>query len=168
MRLTPDNIRFCPLCGGTLQSRGHESVCGDCSFVFYVDNKVVAATIPVDQDGRVLLTRRSIEPSRGKWTFPGGFVEWGEAVDRAAVRETMEETGLDVELDGILGVYSYDGAPVVIIVYRARAIGGSLRTCHENDRVEWVAPADIPWADLAFPSTVDALRAWLDLPLGQR
>ena len=165
--LSPDALRFCPLCGGGLERRAvppedkHEMVCGGCSFIYYLDHKVVAATIPADPDGRVLLTRRSIEPSRGKWTFPGGYVEWGEPVESAAVRETWEETGLKVDLSGLLGVYSYPGTPVVIVVYRARVIGGAVRTCPENDRVEWVAPGEVPWGELAFPSTIAALRAFL-------
>lgn len=165
--LSPETIRFCPLCGAGLEPRPTgpdrrvEMVCTGCEFIFYLDRKVVAATIPEDTDGRVLLTRRNIEPARGKWTFPGGFVEWGEPVEAAALRETWEETGLKVDLDGLLGVYSYAGAPVVIVVYRARVLSGTLTPCHENDRVEWVAPVEIPWNDLAFPSTAQALRAFL-------
>jgi ADP-ribose pyrophosphatase YjhB (NUDIX family) len=75
------------------------------------------------------------------------------------VRETLEETGLEVGLTGLLNVYSYPGSPV-IIVYTARVLGGSLTTCAENDRLEWVAPAAIPWEALAFPSTREALREW--------
>ena len=162
-QLSPEAARFCPLCGGVLAvqpvppENKSQLVCGACAFVFYLDHKVVAATIP-EADGRILLTRRAIHPAYGKWTFPGGYVDWGEAVDAAAVRETLEETGLDVSLDGLLGVYSYPGTAVVIVVYRARVTGGAIRVCHECDRIEWVAPGDIPWNDLAFPSTVAALR----------
>jgi ADP-ribose pyrophosphatase YjhB (NUDIX family) len=91
-------------------------------------------------------------------------VDWGEPVETAAVRETWEETGLRVSLGGLVGVYSYPGSPIVIVVYRAAVTGGTLATCHENDRVEWVAPADIPWEDLAFPSTHEALREFLAAP----
>ena len=162
-QLSPQSIRFCPLCGGTLERRPvppegkREMVCAGCSFIFYLNHKVVGATIPEDE-GRILLTRRTIQPSRGKWTFPGGFVDWGEAVEAAAVRETWEETGLKVDLGGLLGVYSYEGTPIVIVVYKARVTGGQIATCSENDRVEWVEPAEIPWAELAFPSTEAALR----------
>lgn len=163
--LEPGTIRFCPLCGGGLvrepvppDQREH-AVCSGCRFVFYLNPKVVAGTIP-EQDGRLLLTRRSINPGRGLWTFPGGFVDFGESVTDAAIRETWEETGLRVDLTGLLGVYTYPGAPV-IIVYRARVLDGVLTLCAENDRVEWVTPSEIPWEGLAFPSTREALREWV-------
>lgn len=166
LHLSPEAVRFCPLCGGGLVRQAvppegkHELVCRGCGFVYYLDHKVVAGTIP-EAGGRVLLTRRAIHPAHGKWTFPGGYVDWGEAVEAAAVRETLEETGLHVSLGWLLGVYSYPGSAIVIVVYRARVTGGAIRLCHENDRVEWVEPAAIPWEELAFPSTIAALRDFL-------
>lgn len=163
--LSPATIRFCPLCGGALArepvppDQREQSVCSRCRFVFYLNPKLVGATIP-EQDGRVLLTRRAINPGRGLWTFPGGFVDFGETVTDAAIRETLEETGLHVDLTGLLNVYTYPGAPV-IVVYQARVSGGTLATCDENDRLEWVAPPDIPWTSLAFQSTREALREWM-------
>jgi ADP-ribose pyrophosphatase YjhB (NUDIX family) len=165
-QLTPSTIRFCPLCGGQLERRAvdpygrPEAVCEPCEFVFYLNQKVVACAIPV-LDGRVLLTRRAIHPAHGKWTFPGGYVDWGEPVHAAAVRETLEETGLAIDLGPLLGVYSYEDSPVVIVVWEARVTGGTLAGCHENDCLEWVKPEDIPWAELAFPSTAAALRDFL-------
>jgi 8-oxo-dGTP diphosphatase len=163
--LSPSTIRFCPLCGALLarepvppDQREH-AVCSRCRFVFYLNPKLVGATIP-EQDGRVLLTRRSIDPGRGLWTYPGGFVDYGETVTDAAVRETFEETGLKVDLTGLLNVYTYPGAPV-IVVYRASVVGGTLTTCSENDRLEWVKPDEIPWPALAFQSTREALREWM-------
>jgi ADP-ribose pyrophosphatase YjhB (NUDIX family) len=163
--LTPTTARFCPLCGAQLaleavppDQREHP-VCRRCPFVFYLNPKLVGCTIP-EQDGRILLTRRTINPSRGRWTFPGGYVDYGETVTDAAMRETWEETGLQVDLAGLVGVYTYPGAPV-IIVYRARVLSGTLTPCHENDLLEWRTPADIPWDELAFPSTRDALRDWV-------
>lgn len=169
--LTPETVRFCPLCGSGLErrpvgpDRRPEMVCRGCEFVYYLDQKVVAGTVPA-QDGRILLTRRAIHPAHGKWTFPGGYVDWGESVDAAALRETWEETGLTVELGGLVGVYSYEKSPVVIVVYEARVLGGTLTLCHENDRLEWVTPAEIPWEELAFPSTLEALRDFLARPGG--
>jgi 8-oxo-dGTP diphosphatase len=163
--LAPTTIRFCPLCAGALGRRPvppdqrEQAVCGACGFVFYLNPKVVGATIP-ERDGRVLLTRRAINPGRGLWTFPGGFVDFGESVADAAVRETLEETGLRVDLTGLHNVYSYPGAPV-IVVYRAAVTGGRLTPCDENDALEWMAPGEIPWAALAFQSTREALREWV-------
>lgn len=163
--LAPSTIRFCPLCSAALARESvppdhrEQAVCSACRFVFYLNPKVVAGTIP-EQDGRLLLTRRSIDPGRGLWTFPGGFVDLGETVTDAAMRETLEETGLEVELTGLLNVYSYPGSPV-IIVYRARVTGGTLTACDENDLLEWVTPEAIPWAQLAFESTREALREWV-------
>jgi 8-oxo-dGTP diphosphatase len=163
--LNPDSIRFCPLCGAGLKRQAvppdhhDQAVCSSCSFVYYLNPKVVGATIPA-LENRVLLTRRTISPGHGLWTFPGGFVDFDETVTGAAVRETREETGLEVELDGLLGVYTYPAAPV-IVVYRARVLGGTITPCAENDLVEWFAPAAIPWDRLAFRSTAEALRDWL-------
>ena len=163
--LAPDTIRFCPLCAAPLArqpvppDQREQAVCSACGFVFYLNPKVVAGTIP-EQDGHVLLTRRSINPGHGLWTFPGGFVDFGEAVTDAALRETWEETGLKVELTGLHGVYSYPGSPV-IIVYTARVTGGTLTSCAENDRLEWMTPGAIPWDALAFDSTREALREWV-------
>ena len=163
--LSPTTMRFCPLCAAALRrapvppDQREQAVCPACEFVFYLNPKVVAGTIP-EQDGRVLLTRRSINPGHGLWTFPGGFVDFGESVTDAAVRETLEETGLSVDLTGLLNVYSYPGSPV-IIVYTARVTGGTLTPCAENDQLEWLAPGEIPWDALAFDSTRDALREWV-------
>src|SRR5262245_34846113 len=167
-RLTPETIRFCPRSGAALEPRPippeakPEMVCSApaCEFVFYLNQKVVAASIPFE-DGQVLLTRRAINPAHGKWTFPGGYVDWGEPVELAAVRETYEETGLTVDLGKLVGVYSYPDTPVVIVVYEARVTGGALMPCHESDRVEWVGLEAIPWDELAFPSTTAALRDFL-------
>jgi 8-oxo-dGTP diphosphatase len=163
--LAPHTVRFCPLCGGPTArepvppDHREQHVCSRCRFVFYLNPKVVGATLP-EQGDAILLTRRSIDPGRGLWTFPGGFVDFGESVTDAAVRETFEETGLTVDLTGLHNVYTYPGAPV-IIVYRARVIGGTLTTCDENDALEWVLPGAIPWDALAFPSTRAALREWV-------
>jgi ADP-ribose pyrophosphatase YjhB (NUDIX family) len=163
--LTPTTAKFCPLCGGGLawesvppDQREHP-VCSRCRFVYYLNPKVVACAIP-ERDGAILLTRRTINPSKGLWTFPGGYVDYGETVTDAAMRETWEETGLKVDLTGLVGVYTYPGAPV-IIVYGAVVLSGVLTPCAECDLLEWRMPAEIPWEQLAFPSTREALRDWV-------
>jgi len=169
--LSPDRIRFCPLCGASVDRRAVppegkvEMVCAGCSFVYYLSQKVVAGTIPVE-DGRILLTRRAIHPSLGKWTFPGGYVDWGEDVATAARREMREEVGLDLAPEGLLGVYSYADAPVVIVVYHV-TVPRSLEAradASEVSEIGYFARAAIPWNQLAFRSTRDALEDWFRRP----
>jgi ADP-ribose pyrophosphatase YjhB (NUDIX family) len=164
--LDPSSYRFCPKCGGGLQARslkqGEPSrlVCAACSFVFYLDPKVAACTIAT-LDGGVVLLKRSIEPALGKWVFPGGFVDRGEAVHEAAVRETLEESGLKVGLSGVLDVYSFPEYEVVVVVYAAEVIGGALEARDECLEAQAFPPEAIPWEDLAFESTRAALRDYL-------
>jgi 8-oxo-dGTP diphosphatase len=166
-------FRFCPRCGGHLEPRKLKAieperlVCRGCSFIFYLDPKVVAGTI-FTIDRQVVLLRRGVEPAMGKWVFPGGYVDRGESVREAAVRETKEECDLDVSLQSLLDVYSYSQSPNVIVVYAAEVIGGELKARDESVEAQLFASPAIPWQELAFPSTRDALRDYLRLYLGDR
>jgi ADP-ribose pyrophosphatase YjhB (NUDIX family) len=158
---------FCPMCGGDLeprslkQSEPERLVCVRCGFVFYLDPKVAVGTIITDDLGRILLVRRAIEPGYGKWVFPGGFVDRGEEVPVAAIREAREEAGLDVKLERLINVYSYPGRAPVIIVYAASILGGTLAVDDEGLEARFFEPHEIPWDELAFPSTNDGLREYL-------
>jgi ADP-ribose pyrophosphatase YjhB (NUDIX family) len=161
-------FRFCPKCGGALTRRRLKAseparrVCGACTFIFYDDPKVAACTIPV-LDNKIVLLKRGIEPSYGKWVFPGGFLDLGEQVEDAAIRETWEEVNLQVEVTRLLNVYSYPGYPVIVVVYLARVVGGQLQAMDETLEVQTFAPAEVPWDELAFPSTRDALTEYVAL-----
>lgn len=159
--------QFCPVCGGGLARRSVRAgdpdrlVCTRCEFIFYEDPKVATGTI-VPLNGGIVLVRRGIHPGYGKWVFPGGFVDRGEVVAAAAVREAKEETNLDVRIRRLLNVYSYPDLPVIVVVYVAEVVGGELKGDDECLEVRAFAPAEIPWDDLAFPSTRQALGEFLE------
>ena len=161
--------RFCPRCGGELERRllkatePERLVCLRCGFVFYLDPKIAVGTIIRMDDERLVLVRRAIDPGYGKWVFPGGYVDRGEPLTTAAIREAREECGLDVRLDGLVNIYSYAGRAPVIIVYAATAIGGTLAAEDEEclDTALFSPPA-IPWDELAFRSTHEGLRDYLN------
>ena len=162
-------FRFCPVCGGSLESRllrngdPERLVCVACGFIFYLDPKVAVGTIIQDETRRIALVRRAIEPGYGKWVFPGGYADRGEQLERAAVREAREEAGLDVRVDRLINIYSYEGRTPVVVVYAATMTGGSLACDDEGLEAKFFEPEAIPWDELAFPSTRDALREFLRL-----
>lgn len=164
------DYRYCPRCGGGLEKRLIKTtepkrlVCDGCSFIFYQDPKVVAGTI-FTLDGGIVLLKRGVEPALEKWVFPGGYVDRGESVQEAAIRETREESRLEVTVESLLNVYSYPRSPNVIIVYTARIVGGVLAAGDESLEAAIFLPDAIPWEELAFDSTRDALKDYIRLYL---
>ncbi len=132
----------------------------ECGFVFYLGPKLVAGAL-FELDGGLVLTQRAIEPGYGKWTFPGGFVERGEKAEAAAERETLEETGVEIEVSGILGLYTYEGQVPAIAVFTARAVGGEPEPLDETLDVKCFPRDSLPWGEIAFPSTEHALKDYL-------
>jgi ADP-ribose pyrophosphatase YjhB (NUDIX family) len=108
-----------------------------------------------------VLVRRAIEPGYGLWVFPGGYVDRGETLTAAAIREAREECGLDVRLDGLVNIYSYPGRAPIIVVYAATAIGGTLCVDEECLETAEFDPQALPWHELAFRSTHEGLRDYL-------
>ena len=161
------HYRFCPACGGALEKRllkasePERLVCSACGFIFYLDPKVAVGTIITAGDAGLVLVRRAIDPGYGLWVFPGGFVDRGEDLASAALREAREECGLDVRLDRLVNIYSYADTAVIIVVYAATMMGGVL--CNDDECLEarLFDPDDIPWDELAFRSTREALHDYL-------
>ena len=157
--------RFCSRCGTAMgaQRLGDRTrpVCPGCGWVHYV-NPILAAGTLVDEGGRALLIRRGVEPGAGQWGLPAGYAELGETPDQTAVRETREEAGLDVALDGMLGTYAFGGEALpsgVLILYAAHIVGGEPRPGDDATEVRFFAPSELP-ADLAFDSHRRALAQW--------
>jgi len=161
-------LNFCSNCGASLQfgsiageDRDRLS-CPECGHIAYVNPRLVVTTLPITEAGEVVLLRRGIEPGRGWWAQPGGFLEIDETVHQAAVRETREETGLLVEPGDIIGLYTRLEAAVVTIAFEATVVGGTASPTPEALEIATFAPEDIPWPKLAFRTTMWMLRDWID------
>jgi ADP-ribose pyrophosphatase YjhB (NUDIX family) len=161
------SLNYCTNCGGELELgmlEGEERqrlACRSCGHIEYVNPRLVVTTLPVTDAGEVVLIRRGIEPGRGSWAQPGGFLEVDETVAEGAVRETLEETGLLVAPGELVGLYSRLEAAVVVVAFEARIIGGEPQTTREALEVRSFAPEAIPWPGIAFNTTYWALVDWV-------
>jgi ADP-ribose pyrophosphatase YjhB (NUDIX family) len=167
-RWIAESLNFCSNCGSALhlgaidgEDRDRLS-CTACGHIAYVNPRLVVTTLPITEDGRIVLLRRGIEPGRGAWAQPGGFLEVDETVHQAAIRETLEETGLLIEPGEIIGLYTRLEAAVVTIAFESRVVGGTATQTREALEVATFEPAAIPWPELAFRTTMWMLRDWLD------
>lgn len=161
-----NEITYCPRCGKKLIEQERfgaiRQTCPDraCGFIHFLDPKVVAVVL-VEHAGKLLLGRRNIDPGKGLWSFSGGYVNRGERVEAAALREVKEETNLDIELGDLLGVYSEVGNPVVLIVYRGHAASIEKLRPQDDEVMElaFFSPNAIP--ELAFPYDDNIVAAWI-------
>jgi len=162
------SINYCSNCGtqlvaGTPPGEDRERLaCPGCGFIAYVNPRLVVTAIPVTDTGEAVLLRRGIEPGYGSWAQPGGFLEVDETVTEAAIRETLEETGLLVQPGELIGLYSRLEAAVVTLVFEARIVGGVAQVTPEALEVRAFAADAIPWDELAFKSSYFALRDWVE------
>jgi ADP-ribose pyrophosphatase YjhB (NUDIX family) len=153
--------QFCLRCGGELRPRlvdhRERPACPACGWVLFLDPKVAVAAV-LELAGGIVLCRRAIEPGLGKWSFPAGFVDRGEEVKGALLREIREETGLDAALGRLVGVYSAAGNPVVLIVYAAKATG-TLQPSAEAFELAVFEPRALP--EMAFAHDETIVADWL-------
>jgi ADP-ribose pyrophosphatase YjhB (NUDIX family) len=168
--------RHCPRCGADLvrgvpggddEERLH---CAACGLVLYDNPAPTASALVVDAEGRVLLARRGIEPFRGMWDAPGGFVRPGESGEEAVRRELREETGLEIDVGEVLAIvpdtYGDGGEATFNVFYLARAATGEPTAASDVAELRWFAPAELPGAGLiAFPCVAEALARWRSRPI---
>lgn len=153
---------FCQRCGGPTEERINDQrqrpVCTVCGAVTYLDPKLAVAVV-IERDGAILLGKRAAwTRSPGLWSFPAGFVERGEVVEKAAIREVAEETGLTVTLSPVLGVFSTAGDPVVLLVFPGIATIGEPVAGDDLTEIGWFSPGRLP--ALAFPHDPEIVAAW--------
>jgi ADP-ribose pyrophosphatase YjhB (NUDIX family) len=140
-------------------------VCARCEFIHYQNPKIVAGAVCTWSDGgndRILLAKRAIEPRKGFWTLPAGYMELGETTEQAALREAKEEACATIEIDRLLAMYSVARIGQVQIMYRARLVSDAIAPGIESEDVALVDWNDIPWNELAFPTVVWALAHFHD------
>ncbi|MEO1100605.1 MAG: NUDIX hydrolase [Pseudomonadota bacterium] len=136
------------------------NVCRHCDFVDYQNPRIVAGAVVV-RDEKILLCKRAIEPRKGFWTLPAGFMELGESVEEAAAREAMEEANATIKIDNLLAVYSVPRIGQVQVMFRAR-LASEVSAGPESEAVGLYDWKDIPWRELAFPTVVWALTHYAE------
>ncbi len=160
-------MKFCSTCGHPVETRVPDGdhlprhVCPSCTTIHYVNPKIVVGCVP-EHDGRLLLCKRAIEPRHGYWTIPAGFMENGETLQAGAARECWEEALARVEIGSLLAIANVVHAHQVHVFFRARLPTPEFGAGAESLEVALYRPDEIPWADIAFPSTEFALRRYLE------
>ena len=160
------SLNYCGRCGeplvfGEIDGEDRQRLACVNGHIAYVNPRLVVTTLPITERGEVVLLRRGLEPGLGSWAQPGGFLEVDETVTEAAIRETVEETGLDVRPGELIGFYARLEAAVIVVVFEAEIVGGEARTSREALEIRAFAPADIPWAGIEFKTSYFALADWL-------
>jgi ADP-ribose pyrophosphatase YjhB (NUDIX family) len=166
-----DPIRFdnSPRCGHPLIDADKfgktRRFCEACGYIHFRDPKVAAVLFITDGE-RVLMVRRAVDPQKGKWALPAGYIDYGEDPREAAIREAREETGLDVRISRLIDVLGPDsrqeGPASIVILFEAEVLGGQLAAHDDVDRVAFLAPGEIPFDEIAFDSTRLLLQRWVE------
>lgn len=162
--------KYCSQCGSdqikkTVPQDDNRSraVCQSCGTIHYENPKVVVGCLATWQD-RVLMARRSIEPRKGLWNLPAGFLEIGESVEEGAAREVLEETEAEVEIKQLHTIYNLVHVSQVYMHFLAEVKDGKFGCGPESSEVELMTRKEIPWDEIAFSSTAFALKKFFDDP----
>lgn len=132
-------------------------VCEHCDFIAYKNPKSLVGVVASSDDGKILLVRRNIEPRKGHWDLPRGYLENGETTEEGAKREAHEEAGASMHIDALLGVYEIPQAGIVSLIYRAVLTSAELNPGPEASEARLFGYSEIPWEELAFPHIKPAI-----------
>lgn len=160
-------MNFCSQCGGKVRLRVPDEdtipryVCDSCATIHYENPKIVVGCVP-EVGKHVLLCRRAIEPRRGYWTVPAGFMENGETMQQGAARETLEEAMATVEMGELFAIIDVVHARQVHMMFRATMVGEEFGAGLESLETKLFLEEEVPWADIAFPSVRFALEKWFE------
>jgi len=160
-------MNFCSNCGSRVALRVPTGdhfprfVCDSCGTIHYQNPRIVVGCVP-EHEGRILLARRAIEPRRGFWTVPAGFLENGETLQHGAARESHEEALADVEIGSLLSLVTLLSAHQLHVFFRATLRTPTFGAGPESLEVKLVTPEEIPWEDIAFQSTTFSLQRYLE------
>jgi ADP-ribose pyrophosphatase YjhB (NUDIX family) len=160
-------MKFCSECGSEVSFKipsgdnRERHVCDSCGVIHYINPRIIAGTLPVYED-KILLCRRAIEPRKGFWTLPAGFMENGETTEQAAARETIEEAEAKVHIHGLYTVFNLPHISQVYLFFRADVIGGLHGAGEESLETALFEEQDIPWKELAFPTIYRTLKLYFD------
>ena len=164
----PSPLRHCPNCGTAVEYRipaddnRERAVCPGCGAIHYQNTLNVVGTLPVWEDGRVLLCRRAIEPRHGLWTLPAGFMELNETTAEGALRETQEEAGADIEMGPLYTVLNVVRVGQVHLFYRAKLLSPEFNPGPESLEARLFSEDEIPWDEIAFKTTRETLRCFFE------
>ena len=164
------DINFCSQCGAPTRfivppgDNQPRFVCGACGFTHYQNPNIVAGCI-AEADGKIIMCKRAIEPRRGLWTLPAGFMENGETVAQAARRETWEEARAKVDVGELYALFNLPHANQVYILYRAELQNTDYGPGPESEEVVLINPNQIPaqitWGEIAFPIIAETLKLYI-------
>lgn len=160
-------VHYCSQCGSDriawrvpADDDRERHVCETCGEIHYQNPRNVAGCI-IEAAGKILLCRRAIEPRRGYWTIPAGFMENHETLREAAARETLEEARATAQAPTLYALFNLPHISQVYAVFRAGLAPGGAAAGPESEAVDWFAPSDIPWDELAFPVIHESLRLYV-------
>lgn len=161
-------MNFCSHCGSKNLSfeipegdSYHRFVCKNCGTIHYQNPRIIVGCL-VEHENQILLCKRAIEPRKGLWNLPAGFMENGERAEEGALRETYEESHAEVEIKKLHVVYSIPQVNQVYLHFLAHFKYLHYSSTHESSEVQLFKPEEIPWAEIAFQSTAFALKKYLE------